>query len=123
MYCQFDTANFADAQDLHCDPTWPTTNPSFDTESTAAPATPHSEFPIPHSKSRRKLDIAGQREVCALVAGGCDLKEAARYVRCSTRTIRREMQRNPQFDDQLQRARTYAQLSPLRAMQQAASTH
>src|SRR3954471_24234235 len=71
----------------------------------------------------RTLDDAKRREICALVAGGCGLREAARYVRCNTGTIRLEAERNPEFDNQLRRSQTYAQLSPLRAMQLAVGTH
>ena len=58
-----------------------------------------------------------------LVAGGCGLREAARYVRCNINTIRREAERNPEFDERLRSSETYAQLSPLRAMQHAVGTH
>src|SRR4051794_11933471 len=71
----------------------------------------------------RTLDDAKRREICALVAGGCGLREAARYVRCNINTIHREAERNPDFDEQLRRSETYAQLSPLRAMQHAVGTH
>ena len=71
----------------------------------------------------RTLDDAKRREICALVAGGCGLREAAKYVRCSIKTIRREADRIPEFHDQLRRSEMYAQLSPLRAMQQAVGTH
>src|SRR4051812_24208195 len=69
------------------------------------------------------LDDAKRREICALVAGGCGLREAARYVRCNINTIRREAERNPEFDERLRNSETYAQLSPLRAMQHAVGTH
>src|SRR6478609_8737298 len=71
----------------------------------------------------RALDDAKRREICALIAGGCGLREAARYVRCNINTIRREAERNPDFDERLRRSETYAQLSPLRAMQHAVGTH
>ncbi len=71
----------------------------------------------------RTLDDAKRREICALVAGGCGLREAARYVRCNINTIRREAERNPEFDERLRSSETYAQLSPLRAMQHAVGTH
>jgi hypothetical protein len=71
----------------------------------------------------RALDDAKRREICALVAGGCGLREAARYVRCGINTIRREAERNPEFSDQIRRSESYAQLSPLRAMQHAVGTH
>ena len=87
---------------------------------------PQSEIrnPKPQSAGRpRALDDAKRREICALVAGGCGLREAARYVCCAVKTIRREAERNPKFQEQLSRSEMYAQLSPLRAMQQACATH
>jgi hypothetical protein len=69
------------------------------------------------------LNDAKRREICALVAGGCGLQEAAKYVRCGINTIRREADRNAEFNENLRRAEMYAQLSPLRAMQHASSTH
>jgi hypothetical protein len=71
----------------------------------------------------RTLTDAKRREICALIAGGCGLQEAAKYVRCDSKTVRREAQRNPEFHENLRRAEMYAQLSPLRAMQHACSTH
>jgi hypothetical protein len=89
--------------------------------------TPSSPLHAPSSPSAggrpRSLDDTKRREICALVAGGCGLREAARYVRCSVDTIRREARRNPEFQDQLSRSEMYAQLSPLRAMQHACATH
>jgi len=77
----------------------------------------------PDSSTRRgrprKLDDVKRGEICALIAGGCGLRDAARYVRCDLATIRREAKRNPDFHDQLRRSEAYAQLSPLRAMQSA----
>src|SRR4051812_42563802 len=71
----------------------------------------------------RVLDEGKLREVCALIAGGCGFREAARYVHCSVATIKREADRNPAFADQLHQSEAYAQLGPLRAMQQAVGTH
>src|ERR1700759_4664763 len=93
-------------------------------ESSSAPAdevatsTVSSEKPTGRGRPR-VLDDVKRREICALVAGGCGLREAARYVRCGINTIRREAERNPEFDEQLRRSQTYAQLCPLRAMQLA----
>jgi hypothetical protein len=72
---------------------------------------------------QRALDSTKRREICALVSAGYGIRQAARYVRCAASTIRREAQRDPEFHDALCRAELAAQLSPLRAMQQAASTH
>ena len=69
------------------------------------------------------LDDGKRREICALIAGGCGLREAAKYVHCSVNTIRREAERNADFAQQLRHSETYAQLSPLRAMQSAVATH
>lgn len=92
--------------------------------------TPSSPLHAPRSPSSspargrpRVLDDAKRREICALIAGGCDLREAARYVRCSVNTIRREAERNADFGEQLRRSEMYAELSPLRSMQQAIGTH
>jgi hypothetical protein len=71
----------------------------------------------------RSLDEIKCREICALVAAGCALRQAARYVQCSPSTIHREAQRDPQFLEALRRAEMAAQLSPLHAMQQAVATH
>jgi hypothetical protein len=85
---------------------------------------PDPKQPTPPGRGRpRALDDAKRREICALVAGGCGIREAARYVRCGINTIRREAERNPQFGQQLRSSEVYAQLSPLRAMQQAVGTH
>jgi hypothetical protein len=69
------------------------------------------------------LDDGKRREICALVAGGCGLREAADYVHCSVNTIRREAERNPDFAAQLHHSESHAQLTPLKAMQRAADTH
>jgi hypothetical protein len=89
----------------------------------ANPTVPQSESPKPGRGRPRVLDDVKRREVCALIAGGCSIQEAARYVRCSYKTIRREMKRDPAFHEHLRRSEMFAQLSPLRAMQQAAATH
>jgi hypothetical protein len=71
----------------------------------------------------RALDEFKRREVCALVAAGCGIDGAARYICCSPSTIRREALRNPEFHEALSRAEMNAQISPLHALRQAASTH
>lgn len=59
------------------------------------------------------------RTVCALVARGCTLKEAARYVGCKLSEIRHEREASASFRQQLVKARIKANLAPLRAMQRA----
>jgi hypothetical protein len=59
----------------------------------------------------------------AAKSAGCGIPAAARHVCCAPSTIRREAIRNTEFHEQLRRAELTAQLTPLRAMQQAAATH
>jgi hypothetical protein len=99
------------------------------------PDQPTTPFELPPTSSRPKrpklygpgrprvLDDAKRREICALIAGGCGLREAASYVDCSITTIRREAERNPDFEQQLRHSEKHAQLNPLRAMQRAVLTH
>lgn len=71
----------------------------------------------------RALDEIKRREICALVAAGCGLEWASRYVGVSARTIRREALRDEDFHDQLRRAELSSQLNPLKALQNATGTH
>jgi hypothetical protein len=71
----------------------------------------------------RVLDDVKRGQICALLSAGCGLNAAARYVGCSTVTIRREALRNGAFRIELRESQVRAQLNPLRAMQQAAKTH
>src|SRR4051812_1397762 len=85
---------------------------------------PFPRRPKLHGPGRpRVLDDGKRREICALIAGGCGLREAAQYVDCSITTIRREAERNPDFEQQLRHSEKHAQLNPLRAMQRAILTH
>jgi hypothetical protein len=85
------------------------------------PRLPKPKF---HGPGRpRTLDDGKLREICALIAGGCGLRDAACYVDCSVKTIRREARKNADFGQQLRHSETFAQLSPLRAMQGAVGTH
>jgi hypothetical protein len=98
---------------------------------------PPSALPIPHSPSvlpappsaaptrgrPRALNDIKRHEICALVAGGCSLREAAKYVGCGINTIRRELERNTIFRENLRDSQMHAQLSPLRTMQQAVAKH
>ena len=60
--------------------------------STPAPST------APKRGRPRKLDDLKRHEICALVAGGCSLREAAKYVGCGINTVRRELERNTEFN-------------------------
>lgn len=69
------------------------------------------------------LDDVKRGQVCALIAAGASLAAAARYVGCSTHTIRREGLRNEEFRKELRNAEVRAQLTPLQALQNAAKSH
>ncbi|TWT72673.1 hypothetical protein Pla123a_39690 [Posidoniimonas polymericola] len=71
----------------------------------------------------RVLDEGKQREVCALLTAGMTVGEAADYVGCCVKTIRREQARDDDFDERVRRARMAARLGPLQAVRQAAATH
>lgn len=71
----------------------------------------------------RALDETKRREICALVSTGCSLEGAARYVGCVASTIRREANRNPQFNDALRRASFTAVITPLQAMREFAKKY
>ena len=71
----------------------------------------------------KKLDEAKRAHVLALVAAGIKLSAAARLVDCDPNTVRNEAHRNRAFARELRRARTQAQIHPLRTMQQAAATN
>ena len=71
----------------------------------------------------RALDEAKKREVCALLSAGGSMRFAGRYVGCSAKTIRNEAQRDPDFGDCLRKSQLVAQLEPLRALRQKATTH
>jgi hypothetical protein len=71
----------------------------------------------------RILDDVKRGQVTALVAMGCGLASAARYVGCSINTIRREALRNDDFRQSLRRCEVRGQLDALQAMRESAKTH
>ncbi|NOY29461.1 MAG: helix-turn-helix domain-containing protein [Planctomycetes bacterium] len=71
----------------------------------------------------RALDEFKRREIAALLAAGSGIADAARYVGCSARTIRREALRNEDFHDTLRKAELSSQLEPLRTLRKAASSN
>jgi IS30 family transposase len=50
---------------------------------------------FPNGGRPRTLDDAKRREICALMAGGCGMRDIVRYVGCSRKTILRDARRNP----------------------------
>lgn len=71
----------------------------------------------------RTLDDVRRGEICALVSTGLTIQEAARYVRCSAKTIQREASRNDDFRRALHNAELSARLEPLKLVRQAAGAH
>lgn len=71
----------------------------------------------------RVLDDKKRSEVITLLSVGLGLQEAARYVGCSVDTLRREMQRNEEFGDEVRTADVRAQIGAIRSLREAASTH
>jgi hypothetical protein len=78
---------------------------------------------MPGPGQPKKLDHTKRAEVCALVAAGVNVREAARFVGCDRKTIHNEARRNHEFHRQLQQARSQAQVHPLRTMHEAAATN
>ena len=72
---------------------------------------------------RRVLDDTKRREICALLSAGVSLQKTAEYVGCSRSTIQREMRRNSEFRERVQRSKATPQLGPLQAMRQAAQSN
>lgn len=70
----------------------------------------------------RLFDAVKRAELCNLLASGLDLREAARGVGCSLRTIRREVDRDDVFRQQISRILLANRLDPLHHIRQAALT-
>ncbi len=68
----------------------------------------------------RSLDGVKRGEICALLNAGLQFLEAARYVGCTARTIRREMARNALFRREVHDALLAARLAPEKLLRQAA---
>jgi hypothetical protein len=82
-----------------------------------------TQVPVKKLGRPRALNEVKCREVCALISAGCGIERAARYVGCAANTVRREAQRNPEFNERLRRATLAAELGPLDALRQAANKH
>ncbi|QDS97990.1 hypothetical protein [Adhaeretor mobilis] len=74
-------------------------------------------------RPRLLADPAKQKSLCSMVSVGLGIEAAARHVGCSSWTVRREAQRDPQFAQKLREARTSAQLFPLMTLRKKADTH
>jgi hypothetical protein len=95
----------------------PSDNPQSASSSQAAAENPQSPG------RPRSLDDSKRDEIIELLSGGFDLESAARQVRCSVRTIRREMKRDPLFAKEVRRSTNFALQNPLGALQHALHTN
>jgi hypothetical protein len=71
----------------------------------------------------RFLDDTKRGQLIAIVANGCGVTAAARYLGCHPRTVRRECASDPSFRQQLKRAEFQGQLEPIQNLRKAAKTH
>lgn len=76
----------------------------------------------PSSGRPKSLDPEAKKCICALVAQGFSLKQAATYVACNRETIRNERRRDPHFDANLRRALEMADIQPLDLIHRTAKT-
>ena len=75
---------------------------------------------MPRTGRPRALDDTKRSTVCAIVAHGGSLEEAAQHVGCALSTLHRERHRNEVFRKQLHEAQVQATLTPYRQMRSAA---
>src|SRR5262245_30991967 len=71
----------------------------------------------------RFLDDTKRSQLIAIVANGCGITAAARYLGCHPRTIRRECSSDPSFRQELKRAEFQGQLEPIQNLRKAGKTH
>jgi hypothetical protein len=71
----------------------------------------------------KALDDDKQHTICQLVAAGVTLRQAAGFVDCDPKTIRREAQRNDDFRRRLAKAKSEAAVPPLQTLRQAAKSN
>ena len=91
----------------------------------SGPLNPEPQTPNPsQSPSRggrpKALDEDKRATVCNLIAAGVSLRQAAQFVDCDRRSVRREAQRNGEFRRQLAKARSEASIHPMVTLRQAA---
>jgi len=78
---------------------------------------------MPDRGQPRALDAPKQKTVCSLVATGVSLRQAAHFVNCDPKTIRREAQRNDDFRRELAKAKSEASMQPLATVRRAANSN
>jgi hypothetical protein len=84
---------------------------------------PAAQPPQPPTGRPKSLDEEKQNTVCSLIAAGVSLRQAARFVGCDPKSIRREAHRNGEFRRQLAKARSEAGIHPLQTLHQAAKAN
>lgn len=67
------------------------------------------------------LDEVRRAEICAIVAVGCSLTTAAKYVGCSPCTIDRTRKRSPEFEEELRKSEAHHELALVRRIHEAAA--
>ena len=70
----------------------------------------------------KALDDKRQKTFCSLIAAGASVRQAAHFVDCDPKSIRREAERNDDFRCQLAKAKSEANIHPLQTLQRAAQT-
>ena len=68
----------------------------------------------------KTLDDEKQKSVCSLLAAGASLRQAAHFVDCDPQSIRREAERNDDFRRLLAKAKSEANIEPLKTLRHAA---
>lgn len=82
----------------------------------------HPPAITPANGRPKSLDAEAKKGICALIAQGFSLKQAATYFACHRDTIRNERRRDPHFDANLRRAFEMADIQPLDLIHRAAKT-
>lgn len=71
----------------------------------------------------RAMTEAAQKKFCGLISLGYDLYLAAEYIGCSPITVRREANRNPEFENDWRMAEARLYVEPLIALKDAARSN
>jgi hypothetical protein len=83
----------------------------------------HLNHEVPMPGRHKILDDDKRSTICSLVASGVSLRQAANYIGCAPKSIRREIERNDEFRARLAKARSEARIHPLDTLRQAASSN
>ncbi len=72
-------------------------------------------------RKRKFLDEAKRKEILAIVSLGCSRETAARYVGCSSQTIRNEMKQDEKFAEEIRIAEERSEIFFLEKIRKAAN--